>query len=162
MNRLILIAAALFVAAALAFAFWPADGPTPQEQAQDAADAARETVAAAADAVSEAAGAVGEATSDAAEAATDTATTAAESAAALATDTAAAAGAEMTALAEQLQETGILTDAGLDFDRALGAVADSGLSDPQKDQLSTLITEMRDNPEQVLTKLAELRTMLGL
>lgn len=116
---------------------------------------------------------VGEATQEAAEAAADMAeevgTALSTSASAAATDIANRVSALSTETKAQLEstlsewkESGIISDTGFDFSKAVKAVEESALSESAKKQINELLALLQKQPENFEVQMDELKKQLDL
>ena len=138
--------------------------PTPQERLQDAAEQAGEAVQEAAESVSEAA-------TDAGDAIKQQAETTAEELASQMAETVAALSEQVNATAQETRDglkaliaewksSGIVTDNGVDFEKAAAALEESDLSEEAKTQGKALLEFLRDAPGEASAKLKELEAAL--
>ncbi|WP_380055810.1 hypothetical protein ACFE33_01205 [Falsihalocynthiibacter sp. SS001] len=140
--------------AAGAFFFFNKPEPTPQERLEaaleDAQNSTKEAGEAAADVISQ----IG---NDLSGRATETAITLAESVTELSEKTKS----ELERMFVQWQESGIITENGVDYEKAAQAIRESNLSDSEKLQLTELLVVLQLAPKAAQATVDQLITMLN-
>ncbi|MEM8630487.1 MAG: hypothetical protein AAGF74_04570 [Pseudomonadota bacterium] len=139
--------------------------PTPQERLEAAAEKAGEAVNEAVGAAREAASETGEAMTEAAasmaqQLSGDMEVMAAELSARV-SDIPVAARTELDKFLEDWKSNGIVTEAGLDYERAREAVADSDLGDAAKLQIDGILAYLQGLPGEAADKVSELKVAIG-
>ena len=172
MSRILVIAVLLAAAGASAYYILTRPEPTPAERLENAAQEAGDAVGEAAQAVTEAASeAVQNATQQANEAASsvsqqasdaaDQASAAVDTAAQAANEQIAALGDQGNALIQSWQDSGILTEAGFDYDKMMTAVQASPLTESVKAEAATILADIKAAPDTFAEKFEELKKLLA-
>ncbi|MGR3616644.1 MAG: hypothetical protein ACU0BB_11450 [Paracoccaceae bacterium] len=155
MTRKLLLAAVAICAIGVAYAtFRPQPEPTPAERLQQAAEDAQSALSDATDAAADSARAAGEAISaDVQNSLADMA----ESIAAQSEDFSAGA----QGLIAAWNETGIVTENGIDYAKASALVAQSDLAQGTKAQVDEILKQIEQSPENITKYLDELKALLA-
>jgi len=165
MNRKILIALAVIIGAGgLIFALTRPD-PTPEERLEKAAKEAAASVREASDAVTEAVTKAKESIAKEAERTASNLSDAMTSTAALMAEEIASSADrtkdQLQAFLTEWKASGIITDEGIDYNKAIEAVDASNLSDEAKARTKRILGALRDAPGAFSARLTELETDLA-
>lgn len=166
MSRNIVIAiVAIVVIGGIVFALNRPE-PTPQERLQDAVKDTAESVKEAGEAVKDAVGEAAESVAkDVEKAASEASENVSQAIASLSEEIAASteqSKEQITTLIGEWKDSGIITEDGVDFDKASQAVDESSLSDENKKKAKSILSALRDAPGAFSEKLAKLEAALGI